>query len=551
MKATRKTSISFSFRVIQGMVGLMLVFLVVQAWLLWRVCQQGAAATAGLKNEGLPSLRLLASLGENLAVYRLNCFELMFAQEKDRPAKTSEADGVHRKNEDILKQLAQLYPAGPGNERVQAMQTKLADYVSTTKKVQTLLASDFEAAMKLVDQEVPAKVRSLGLAADELKTYCSTVADQHTGETVGSFGDIRQSVIWFGSAGIAIAALAMVLIALISARVRQALNALAETLSDTSQRVTTSANTVASASQSLAEGAGNQAASIEETSASLEEISSMAKGNADKLQSATDLARQARNAAEGGAQDMESMSTAMGAIKASSDDIAKIIKTIDEIAFQTNILALNAAVEAARAGEAGMGFAVVADEVRNLAQRSAQAAKETAEKIEGAIVKTDQGVKINAKVAAALADIVAKARQVDSLAAEVASASHEQSQGVAQITTAVTQMDSVTQKTAASAEESAAAAQELNAESRAMEQAVADLLALLGGSQEALRATQGRSSARSSEVSSPPSSQRNGAAANGAFAAKNSAASPALEAPQPLSAVHKTSGGGAPVDLSF
>ena len=116
-----------------------------------------------------------------------------------------------------------------------------------------------------------------------------------------------------------------------------------------------------------------------------------------------------------GVTDMQSMSAAMDAIKVSSDDIAKIIKTIDEIAFQTNILALNAAVEAARAGEAGMGFAVVADEVRNLAQRSAQAAKETAAKIEGAINKTAQGVQINGKVAAALNDIVTKARQVDEL----------------------------------------------------------------------------------------------------------------------------------------
>jgi methyl-accepting chemotaxis protein len=122
------------------------------------------------------------------------------------------------------------------------------------------------------------------------------------------------------------------------------------------------------------------------------------------------LAKQARQAAERGADDMQAMSQAMQGIKTSSDDIAKIIKTIDEIAFQTNILALNAAVEAARAGEAGMGFAVVADEVRSLAQRSAQAAKETAAKIEGAIAKTTQGVEINVKVAQALHDIVTKAR---------------------------------------------------------------------------------------------------------------------------------------------
>jgi methyl-accepting chemotaxis protein len=165
----------------------------------------------------------------------------------------------------------------------------------------------------------------------------------------------------------------------------------------------------------------------------------------------------------------------MEAIKVSSDDIAKIIKTIDEIAFQTNILALNAAVEAARAGEAGMGFAVVADEVRNLAQRSAQAAKETAGKIEGAITKTGQGVEISSKVAQTLNEIVTKARQVDELVAEVASASREQTEGITQINTAVGQMDKVTQSNAANAEESAAAAEELNAQAEVMKQSVAEL----------------------------------------------------------------------------
>ncbi|HYG35183.1 MAG TPA: methyl-accepting chemotaxis protein, partial [Clostridia bacterium] len=154
--------------------------------------------------------------------------------------------------------------------------------------------------------------------------------------------------------------------------------------------------------------------------------------------------------------------------------------TIDEIAFQTNILALNAAVEAARAGEAGMGFAVVADEVRSLAQRSAQAAKETAAKIEGAISNTTQGVELSAKVAQALNEIVARSREVDELASEVAAASREQSQGVDQINLAVGQMDKVTQSNAASAEESASAAEELNAQAEAMKESVAELLKLVG-----------------------------------------------------------------------
>jgi methyl-accepting chemotaxis protein len=277
----------------------------------------------------------------------------------------------------------------------------------------------------------------------------------------------------------------LILIALVVVLVlRSALrpfHAIIQNLDEGSNQVAAAAGQVSTASQSLAQGSGEQAASIEETSSSLEEMASMTKRNAENAQKATALAKQARQAADKGSADMQDMSLAMQAIKVSSDDIAKIIKTIDEIAFQTNILALNAAVEAARAGEAGMGFAVVADEVRNLAQRSAQAAKETAAKIEGAISKTAQGVGINSKVAETLNEIVTKARQVDELAAEVAGASSEQTQGIIQINTAVGEMDKVTQSNAASAEESAAAAEELNSQAAMMKQSVNELLQLVGG----------------------------------------------------------------------
>jgi len=289
------------------------------------------------------------------------------------------------------------------------------------------------------------------------------------------------TTVWTVSAVSAIVLLIGLLFGYVIIRgLNKTLRALGQMLGSGAEQVTSAATQVASSSQTLAQGASEQAASLEETSSSLEEMSGMTNRNAENAGKANELARQARQAADTGASDMQAMSVAMNDIKVSSDGIAKIIKTIDEIAFQTNILALNAAVEAARAGEAGMGFAVVAEEVRNLAQRSAQAARETADKIEGAITKTGQGVQITEKVAKSLAEIVDKARQVDQLVAEVCTASREQSQGVQQIASAVTQMDKVVQSNAASAEESASAAEELNAQSFALREAVDDLLGLVG-----------------------------------------------------------------------
>ncbi len=255
-------------------------------------------------------------------------------------------------------------------------------------------------------------------------------------------------------------------------------------VSDSATQVGSAAGQVSGASQSLAEGASEQAASVEETSASLEEMSSMTKNNTEHAERANALARRTRQSADEGAVQMEEMRRAMGAIKGSSDAIAKIVSTIEEIAFQTNILALNAAVEAARAGEAGAGFAVVADEVRSLAQRAAQAAQETSSKIEDAIHKSENGVAISDGVAKALGEIVENVRQMDSIVSEIATASREQTQGISQVNTALAQMDKVTQANAGTAEENAAAAEELNAQAAAMQDAIAELRALVQGDAE-------------------------------------------------------------------
>ena len=287
----------------------------------------------------------------------------------------------------------------------------------------------------------------------------------------------QSTVVWLGIAAVVLgAALAFI----IARSITGPLRVIAESIAAGAEQTAAAAGQVSATSQSLAQGASEQAASLEETSASIEELSSMTKRNADGSKQAKDTATATRRSADTGAEQMQAMQNAMQTIKAASDDITKILKTIDEIAFQTNILALNAAVEAARAGEAGAGFAVVAEEVRALAQRSAQAAKETAAKIEHSVAQSQQGVQISADVAKSFADIQTRIQQLDKLVAEIATASQEQSQGIGQISTAITQMDQVTQSNAGNAEETAAAAEELSSQATMQQDAVRQLQALTG-----------------------------------------------------------------------
>ncbi|HLP03613.1 MAG TPA: methyl-accepting chemotaxis protein [Opitutaceae bacterium] len=246
----------------------------------------------------------------------------------------------------------------------------------------------------------------------------------------------------------------------------------------------TASREIASASQRLAEGASAQAASLEESSATLEEISSMTHRNAEHAGQAEALAAETRSAADSGNAAMADMLRAMAEIRAASENISKILRSIDEIAFQTNLLALNAAVEAARAGEAGAGFAVVADEVRALAQRSAVAAKETADRIHDSIQKSEHGAAVSTRVHTSLEEIAVKARRMHELVQEIAGGSREQNKGVTQVNSSVRRLDQVTQANAAAAEESASASAELDAQSQELKTAVARLVALVSGSSQ-------------------------------------------------------------------
>ncbi len=255
--------------------------------------------------------------------------------------------------------------------------------------------------------------------------------------------------------------------ALMKSSMNRTVNSINEILSHVNiaaDQVNTGARQVSDASQSLSQTATESASSLEEIGASMQEINSQTKQNAENAMQANSLVVSARSSAEAGNKRMRDMQNAMAEINEASRSVAKIIKAIDEIAFQTNLLALNAAVEAARAGKHGKGFTVVAEEVRSLAQRSAKAARETAEMIESSIKKADAGSKIADETAKALVEIVTGVTKVTDLVGEIAAASKDQEKGVAQVNTGLSQVDRVTQQNTATAEEAAAASEELSAQ---------------------------------------------------------------------------------------
>jgi methyl-accepting chemotaxis protein len=304
------------------------------------------------------------------------------------------------------------------------------------------------------------------------------------------------------------------------------LGRVSETLEAGATSTALASGQLASASRALAEGCGEQGAAVAQTSASLEQISAIIRSTADNADKAKALAQEARAAALAGSGTMLEMDEAMAAIAASSVEVSKIVKDIDEIAFQTNILALNAAVEAARAGEAGAGFAVVADEVRSLAQRSAAAARESAEKIEAAIVSSRRGAERCNRVGASLGEIVRTVAAADGLVEEITTASREQTQGIHQVGTAMAQMDKVTQGNAAGAEQAAAAARQLDAQARSLHETVRDLRRLMGG--------RGRSEVAPEAAAMPASAPRFGsstaASARGTAVARPASSPPPAEA---------------------
>ncbi len=346
------------------------------------------------------------------------------------------------------------------------------------KSAELVLHGDYALAQEsLLEQSGPAFDRLIA-SIGQLQAAANRAEDAAVSEA-DARGKRAQAAIWALTAVViaGLAVFAVTLLRKVNARLRDAVRG----LSDAANGTAAAAAEISSSSQALAQGASEQAASLERTSASSEEIGSMTQRNAENAKlAAGKVGQAARLVAEANAR-LEQMVASMNEINSASDKVAKIIKTIDEIAFQTNILALNASVEAARAGEAGQGFSVVADEVRNLARRCAQAAGETAGLIEESVAKSNAGKARLKQVDEAVHSITESAQQAKTLVDAISVSSAEQARGLEQVRKAISEMQRVTQASAAHAEQSAAASQELSSQASSMETLVVDLRCLVDG----------------------------------------------------------------------
>jgi methyl-accepting chemotaxis protein len=477
---------TISRRIIAGFLTMVLIAVALGTFALWRLTSL-AEDSAYLADNTLPSVLLLreaANLSRDNLIATLQIEP--GSSERKTQLEQKIAAGTAREGE-LLKNYEPLLSndedrrlwedAKRARDVMTASRTRALDLLRENrtdegqKLLQEVVIPDYEKYLKAIDLDVDFNERLGKAIADHGK------ANAHL--------SVRLIAIALGL----VLLVASLLAWLIIRSTNHALRNIALNLDQGAMQNASAARQVSMASHTLASGASEQASSVEETSTSLEEMSSMVRSTAENAEKAKGLASEARSMAENGSRTMTEMTHAMAEIDESGAEVAKIVKNIDEIAFQTNILALNAAVEAARAGEAGAGFAVVADEVRSLAQRSAAAAKETADKIEVAIASSRKGSQCTAKVEESLIEIAERVTSTDSLVAEIATAAREQAQGIEQINTAIAQLDKISQSNSASAEESASAAEQLDAQAATLKDQVAKLRELVGGESVTASAT--------------------------------------------------------------
>lgn len=419
---------------------------------------------------------MAAAFNSGLAMKRLLLARLYVIKFLDTNAQ-KDVDRVHEEIVKLNERLGVLDKELKNPQRRQWLKTIITaegEYKEAFEQVVTVIFDRNKIIKETLDRIGPVVAKDV----EDVKLSIKAVQDDLGPKLKASN---ENSNLLIAIIGIVALVLGVFLAFVITRSITGPLNRIITGLNDGADQVAAASSQVSSASQSLAEGASEQAASIEETSASLEEISSMTKQNADHSNQADRLMKDANEGVGQANGSMNELTQSMGEISKASEETSKIIKTIDEIAFQTNLLALNAAVEAARAGEAGAGFAVVADEVRNLAMRAAEAAKNTAQLIEGTVKKVNDGSGLVDRTSEDFDQVATNAGKVGELVGEIAAASSEQAQGIDQVNTAVAEMDKVVQQNASTAEESASASEEMNAQAEQMKAIVNELVALVGG----------------------------------------------------------------------
>jgi methyl-accepting chemotaxis protein len=428
-----------------------------------------------------PNLQYAEQMKYIAQTYRsANRYNVILSAQHNGPAiekNRKEMDALHEEFRKTAEKLRE-------NTRVDEVKTLVGQAIDAMNKFDAKCLEIATASAAFKAAEAADMLGAAAESANKIQEIGDKLADLQDGKlkatTESAKGDqtLGNTILWVMAV---LAFVALFIVGYVVRTVVTTLTGMVNNLRSGAEQVTSAATQVASSSQTLSQGSTEQAASLEETSASMEEMASMTRKNAENSQQAAQLMTEVDRVVDGSNKALGDMTQSMASIRDSSNKVSKIIKTIDEIAFQTNILALNAAVEAARAGEAGMGFAVVADEVRNLAQRSAQAAKDTASLIEESIANSQEGHAKVELVAQSITAITNSVGKVKGLVTEVSEASRQQTQGIDQVAQAIAQMEKVTQSAAASAEESAAASEELNAQAETTMAEVARLEEMVVG----------------------------------------------------------------------